>query len=481
MLVGAALSIGLFFLGRYTASGPGAPAGGDKSIAVLPLVNQSGDPAQEYFSDGLTEELINGLGQIPELRVIGRNSSFHLKGKGGDSRAIGQALGVAHLLEGSVRMMGDRVRIGVQLVNAADGSQRWSDTYNRELKDIFAVQEEIAKAVAEQLRVRLLGDAAAVTSKPSNQNLAAYNAFLQAKYHFEKTNLPGLKEALTFLDEAIRLDPNYAEAYSLKSRTLYLIGTFEGAPGRPKLEQARAAAQAAIALKPDLAEARAAMAYIHLIADWNFPAAEPDLSAVQEKNTHRLSGLAFLRMIQGRLDEAIALRREAIAVEPLHAVSHSALANILGRVGRLEEAEAAARKALELQSSMRGAHAVLTYIAVLRGDFETALREAELEPAGPVRSYLIVMARFGGGNRAESDAALQKLIGEVADLFPASIADAYASVGEADKMFEWLERAYTLRQPTMITSLISNPFYTRYQSDPRMVALCQKIGMPVPK
>ena len=127
--------------------------GGGKSIAVLPFANQSGDPAQEYFSDGLTEELINGLGQIPELRVIGRNSSFHLKGKGGDSRAIGQTLGVAHLLEGSVRKMGDRVRIGVQLVNAADGSQRWSDTYDRELKDIFAVQEEIAKAVADQLRV----------------------------------------------------------------------------------------------------------------------------------------------------------------------------------------------------------------------------------------------------------------------------------------------------------------------------------------
>ena len=158
VLVAAALSVGLFFLGRYTASAPGGATGrGDKSIAVLPFVNQSGDPAQEYFSDGLTEELINGLGQIPELRVIGRNSSFHLKGKGGDSRAIGQALGVAHLLEGSVRKAGDRVRIGVQLVKAADGSQRWSDTYDRELKDIFAVQEEIAKAVAHQLRVQTAG------------------------------------------------------------------------------------------------------------------------------------------------------------------------------------------------------------------------------------------------------------------------------------------------------------------------------------
>src|SRR5436190_6626830 len=146
------------------------PSIGEKSIAVLPLVNQSGDPNQEYFSDGLSEELINVLGQIRELRVIGRNSSFRFKGKTDDSRVIGQALRVANVLEGSVRKSGDRVRISVQLVDTANDSQRWSETYNRELKDIFAVQEEIAKAVADQLRVRLLGSLAIASSKPSNEN-----------------------------------------------------------------------------------------------------------------------------------------------------------------------------------------------------------------------------------------------------------------------------------------------------------------------
>ena len=173
---------------------------------MLPLVNQSGDPAQEYFSDGLTEELINGLGKISELRVIGRNSSFHFKGKTGDSRAIGQALGVAHLLEGSVRKAGDRVRIGLQLVNAADGSQRWSETYDRELKDIFAIQEEIAKAVAEQLRVKLLGGAPSISSQPSNANLTAYDFFLQARAEFEKGNPDALNRAISLLDQAIVLD-----------------------------------------------------------------------------------------------------------------------------------------------------------------------------------------------------------------------------------------------------------------------------------
>src|SRR5256886_2938614 len=200
---------------------PAAGSLSEKSIAVLPLVNQSGDANQEYFSDGLTEELINGLGKISELRVIGRNSSFHFKGKTDDSRAIGQALGVGNLLEGSVRKAGDRVRIGLQLVNTANGSQRWSETYDRELKDIFAIQEEIAKAVAEQLRVRLLGGAAPIASQPSNQNLTAYNFFLQARAEFEKANAEGASSAISLLDQAIALDPNYAEAYVLKARALY--------------------------------------------------------------------------------------------------------------------------------------------------------------------------------------------------------------------------------------------------------------------
>src|SRR5688572_29298633 len=228
-----------------------ATAISDKSIAVLPLVNQSGDPAQEYFSDGLSEELINGLGKIAELRVIGRNSSFHFKGKTGDSRAIGQALGVAHLLEGSVRKAGDRVRIGLQLVNAADGSQRWSETYDRELKDIFAVQEEIAKAVAEQLRVRLLGGAAAISSRPSNANLTAYNFFLQGRTEYAKANPDAARRAISLLDQAITLDPNYAEAYVLKARALSALAFSDA--NREYFEKARTAVRSALALKPDLA------------------------------------------------------------------------------------------------------------------------------------------------------------------------------------------------------------------------------------
>ena len=478
VFVGAALAIGLFFIGRYTASAPGGAGASDKSIAVLPLVNQSGDPEQEYFSDGLTEELINGLGQIPELRVIGRNSSFHLKGKGGDSRAIGQALGVAHLLEGSVRKAGDRVRIGVQLVNAADGSQRWSDTYDRELKDIFAVQEEIAKAVADQLRVKLLGDSAIVSSQPSNQNLAAYSAFLLAKSHFEKANPASVTEALAPLDEAIRLDAKYAEAYALKARALNFLAVRGGALSRQQFEEARAAARAALALKPDLASARAAMAYIYIFADWNFAAAEAELNAVRQKDASAIHNLASLRAIQGRLDETIALRQEAVRLEPLHAEFHRILGNSLARAGRLDEAEASLRKALELQPEARQAHGPLAVIAILRGDFDRALQEAELQrdPGGTG----IAAARFARGEREQADAALQALIKTQADR-PVSIATVYAFRGEADQMFDWLNRAYEQREPTLVAALGVHPFFMRYYSDPRFVELCRKTGVTLSK
>ena len=214
VLIAAALSLGLFLLGRYTArtatpqlSGPAAAVNPQKSIAVLPLVNTSGDPSNEYFSDGLSEELIAVLGKIPELKVIGRSSSFFFKGKSSDSAAIGQKLGVANLIEGSVRKQGDRVRIVAELISAADGRSLWSETYDRELKDVFAVQAEIAKSVADQMKVKLLGIRPHSDAAPSNQNLAAYNAVLQSDFYFQQLTPESLRRAIEFLKEAVRLDP----------------------------------------------------------------------------------------------------------------------------------------------------------------------------------------------------------------------------------------------------------------------------------
>ncbi len=260
-ILAAGLFVGSIFNLFHAKPNTAAIAAKDKSIAVLPLVNESGDQAQEYFSDGLSEELINGLGQNHELRVMGRNSSFHFKGKTDDSRAIGQALGVANLLEGSVRKDGDRVRISVELVDAADGSQRWCQTYDRDLKDIFATQQEIAKSIGDQLRIALLGTEAISLAHPSNKNLAAYNAYLKGQYLFEQLNLDSATKALSFLKEATRLDPRYAEAYALKARAWELIGIIREAEGKEAFENARRAATTALSLKPNLATAHAALGY----------------------------------------------------------------------------------------------------------------------------------------------------------------------------------------------------------------------------
>lgn len=472
--IGAAAAAGLFFLGRYSTSF-GRPM--EKSIAVLPFANQSGDAAQDYFSDGLTEELITSLGRIRELRVIGRNSSFYFKDKGADSRVVGQQLGVANLLEGSVRKIGDRIRISVQLVATADGTQRWSETYDREMKDIFAVQEEIARAVANRMRLTLLGAAGA--GAPSNGNIDAYDAYLQARYHLERFRADSATKALAFAEEATRLDPQYAEAFTAQAQAWYVIAVTKGVEGKEAFERSRAAAKTAISLKPDLAAARSALAYIHLYADWDLAAAERELAAAPQTDPSVLNNLANVRGAQRRTEEAATLHREAIKRDPANASLYSNLASKLINLGRLDEAEVNLRKVLELQPAAAGAHNLLMIVALLRKQPDVALREAQLEPAGLFRDTAMALAQQAQGNQAEADAALQRLLDTRAAAAPLSTAILYAYRGDADKVFEWLERSYAQHEPRLVVGL-GQVFLKPYRSDPRFVALCQKVGVPVP-
>src|SRR5437867_3238384 len=234
VVIAAALSLGVFFLGRYTAGratprhSESATATLQKSIAVLPLLNESGDPKDEYFSDGLSEELIAALAQISGLKVIGRSSSFRFKDRKEEPKTIGEKLGVATLLDGTVRKQGDRVRIVAELVNAADGIQLWTRTFDRELKDIFAVQEEIARAVAESLKVTLLGSQDRPAHRGAASNVEAHNAYLQGHFHFQRRNLEDYRKAVGYFDQAIRLDPDYALAYTERSEAWSFIGDLTG-------------------------------------------------------------------------------------------------------------------------------------------------------------------------------------------------------------------------------------------------------------
>jgi TolB-like protein/Flp pilus assembly protein TadD len=491
VVIAAGLSLGLFFRGRYTAGNarPGHSAAAtasnpQKSIAVLPLVNTSGDAANDYFSDGLSEELIAVLAKIPSLKIIGRSSSFLFKGKSDDSRTIGEKLGVANLLEGSVRKQGDRVRIVAELINAADGRALWSETYDRELKDVFAVQSEIATAVTEQLKIKLLGAPVKSDAVPSNDNLAAYNALLQGTFYFRLSTEEGTRKATEFYGEAIRLDPRYALAYANLSSAWRLLaaGWLGGAEANEAYAKARNAAQTALSLAPDLSAAHEAIGFVLLTPDLDFAGAEAELRKAEKlapADAGPKIALAVLLAAQGRLAEAENVGRQALALDPLGVTRYLYLARILIGGGRYDEAEALLRKAVALQPASSRVHVHLTTIDVLRGNAASALQDAQLEPPGSWRDYALALAQQAQGDRAAADAALQKLIKENSVSSPFQIAAVYGLRNEPDKVFEWLDRAYTERDPGL-TQLLVTPFILKYKNDPRFAAFCQKLKVQVP-
>jgi TolB-like protein/Flp pilus assembly protein TadD len=468
-----------------TTPAPMLPVMAAKSIAVLPLVNTSADAANYYFSDGLSEELIAVLAKIPGLKIIGRSSSFLFKGKSDDSRTIGEKLGVTNLLEGSVCKQGDRVRIVAELINAADGRALWSETYDRELKDVFAVQSEIATAVTDQLKIKLLGAPAKSDAAPSNDNLAAYNALQQGTFYFRLSTEEGTRKATEFYDEAIRLDPRYALAYANLSFAWRQLGTTwlgGGAEAKEAFAKARNAAQTALSLAPELSAAREALGYVLLTSDLDFAGAEAELRAAEKlapADAGPKGALCILLGAQGRLAESENVARQALALDPLGVIRHFNLARVLIGGGRYDEAEAALRKAVALQPAAARLHVQLTTIDVLRGNATGALQNAQLEPPGSWRDYALALARQMQSDRSAADAALQKLINENAASSSFQIAAVYGLRNEPDKMFEWLDRAYAERDAGL-TQLLVTPFILNYKDDPRFAAFCQKLKVQVP-
>src|SRR5256714_8872791 len=303
VLVLLAAGAGYFLFHR---AGPKSAAVPEKSIAVLPLVNSTGDPANEYFADGMSEEFISSLSRLQELKVVGRTSSFQFKGKTDDSKTIGEKLGVYYLLEGSVRKSADRVRIAVALVKSGDGANVWSDTYDRDLKDIFAVQSEIAGAVAKQLKVALLGHNGqvaqlATAATPSNQNVEAYNALLQGNFYSNRSTAEDYRKTIDYYEQAIRLDPRYALAYAkLVPAAINLAITYAGLATKEKedlIAKARASAKRALELDPNLADAHSAQGTIFENVDFSFGSAEAEYRRALElapQNATATSSLATL-------------------------------------------------------------------------------------------------------------------------------------------------------------------------------------------
>jgi TolB-like protein/Tfp pilus assembly protein PilF len=480
--VGAAVVIlamaGAFWLGRKRPQG-GSPApgpSGGPSIAVLPFADMSPDKDQEYFADGLSEELLNALAKIPELRVTGRTSSFQFKGKNEDLRVIGQKLNVATLLEGSVRKSGNQVRITAQLVKVADGFHLWSETYDRQLDDIFAVQDDIARSVANALEVKLLG----ARSGKRVPNAESYNRVLEARHLLQDPTEENRRKAQVLLEQVLERDPSYAEAWV--DLSVVYLRAFEQAhtlAAKDKwLREQEAALRRALALDPEMADAYSRLARIQRLR-LDFAAGERSMQRALELapgSAGVVAAAAGFASSFGRFDEAIALQRRAQELDPL---SNTGLYNLGFRylaAGRASEAEEPLKTLLARKGDRYGAHALLADAYLLQGRAEAALAEyeRELDPAGRLAGR--AMAEHALGRRAASEAALRELVTSYGDQAKL-IAEVHAYRGEVAQAFRWLDRAYE-RRDSDLAYLKPSPFLTRLHGDPRWAALLKKVGLP---
>jgi TolB-like protein len=446
----------------------------DKSIAVLPFVNMSSDKEQEYFSDGLSEELLNLLTKIPQLQVVARTSSFYYKGKEVKLAEMARELHVAHLLEGSVRKSGSRVRITAQLIRAADGYHQWSETYDRTLNDVFAVQEEIAAAVVTQLQVTLLG-AAPKVHKTSPE---AYAEFLQARQLDRQYTHQGLEQSAALYQQALAIDPAYAAAWAGLAdnyRNQVTEGFLNSDEGFPL---ARTATNRALAIDSDNALAHASLGWIALLYDGDLAAGARHFEhalALAPGDPDFMLGAAWLAQTLGRMDNAIDITAHANARDPMNPNGHLNACFTYFYARRLDEAIASCRTALALSPDLLSAQYPIGMALLLKGDRETALVAIQQEPSEPYRLTGLAMVYHALGRRAESDAALAELIRKYEKSWSAGIAGVLAFRGEADRAFESLDKAVAIHD-TGVPTFPIQPESANLHDDPRWLPFLRKLG-----
>jgi TolB-like protein/DNA-binding winged helix-turn-helix (wHTH) protein/Flp pilus assembly protein TadD len=479
LAVVAAAGMGGYF---RLARNANAVSSKNASIAVLPFADMSPGKDEEYFSDGLAEQLIHDLSKVSGLKVVGRSSAFQFRGKNEDLRDVGRKLGVANILEGSVRREGNHVRITANLIKADDGFQLWSQTYDREINDIFTVQDEIAQATTEALQLKLLGvNGQPLASNLRSANPEAYQAYLQARYFSARgQDKQDLDKALSYADQAVKLDANYATAWAQRSQvqeTMAGVSLIENTEG---FRLARESAKKAVALDPNLAAGYMAMGMVQINHDWDWDGAEASFrkaGLLEPGSADVLGHRAYLTRTLGRVDEAIELYKQAIALDPLRANYHLALGYELYFVGRYDEARATLQRAQELNSQLSSLHLTRGKILFSEGRQQEALAEMESETGEWEKLSGEALAYYALGRREESDKALNKLIATHQNDSAYQIAEAYAYRGETDKAFEWLDRAYRQRDPGT-PELKTGPLMKSLRRDPRYAELLKKMRLP---
>jgi TolB-like protein/Flp pilus assembly protein TadD len=448
----------------------------DPSIAVLPFINLSSDKEQEYFSDGISEELLNLLAKIPKLRVIARTSSFAFKGERIDIAEVARKLHVAAVLEGSVRKSANHVRITAQLIRAADSTHLWSETYDRTLDDIFKVQDEIAAAVVGQLKIKLLG--AAPTARPVDPRV--YPLLLQAKALVDQGSSKGRQEATALYQEALKIVPDEARAWDGLAK-VYIDQT-TNAGERPVAESfalAREAANKALEIDPADAAAYATRGRLTNDHDGDLAGAARDFQRALEldpSNPDVLSRVAIscLRPL-GRLDDAIAIQRYLIARDPASSRDHFSLGYSLYNGARWDDAIASLRTALALAPQRNIAHYLIGAALLAKGETEAALVEMQAEPSESWRLQGLALAFHAVGRKADSDNALSALVAKDEHDASYNIAGVYSFRGEADRAFESLDKAVTYRDPGLTLAPI-DPLFAKIHDDPRWQQFLRKTG-----
>ncbi len=453
-----------------------------KAIAVLPLANMSADPENEYFSDGMTEEIINVLAKVPGLHVASRSSCFAFKGKTVDIREVGEKLGVSTVVEGSVRKIGNRIRITAELISVENGYHLWSETYDRQLEDVFAIQDEISRAIVEALKVRLSGDNEQLVVPA--KNLEAYNLDLKARYLYHRGSETSLKKSLDFSQQVLLLEPGYARAYATMADCWCRLAD-DFMPPDDAYPRAKAAATRALQLEPDLPEALTALGKILGWYEWDFAGAERTLRravALSPNDGDAHYGLASVLPTVGQLGEAITVMRRALVLDPLDPAYSRWIARFLLYAGDYSGAIAQGEKIVELGEEYFLAYLDIGSAHLAQGHPELALewyRKGQMM-ASSVRSYdaFIVRALAELDRRDEAEEILARLERESKEHYvrPEFMAMGYAWLGDMDRAFGFLERAFQTRSAGLIF-LHVDPGYKPLRGDPRFDQLVKRIGL----
>ena len=447
----------------------------ETSIAVLPFVDMSEKHDQEYFSDGLSEEVIDQLTHADGLKVIARTSSFQFKGKSEDMRVIAQKLGVTHVLEGSVRRSGDELRVTAQLIRAKDGTHQWSQTYSRDVRSIFKVQDEIARTVAQALSVELRTGPSTDEGRPSS--VVAYNLFLEGNYFATHNNKADLAKAIGLYKQAIELEPDYAMAWVRLADAHSVLGETFGS-NRDVIE-ARAAIERALQIDARLAAAHVVRGNLLRSFDWDWQAAATEYLRAKELSLdpHRYDvALAAIGLLFGRIDESIAAKQLALERNPLSAGARASLGMDLYYAGRYNEAASVLRKVSELVPSYSLAKSLLATTLIFQGRNREALDAVQQEPDDAWRASVLPVAYWSLGKRVESNQAMTRLVTNFSSQAAFQIAEAYAYRGEIDLSLEWLEKAYSQRDSGLQWTKV-DPLLSNLRNEPRYRAFVVKMKL----